>query len=523
MALFELIIALLFVGAVFALWADRICAPYPALLALVGAVVALIPGTPTVNLDPNLGLALFVAPTLLDAAYAASPRDLRRHVRPVLSLAVALVIVTIIAVAWALKQVIPEVGWAAAITLGAIVAPPDASAATAVLKKLRPPHRLLVILEGESLFNDASSLLIYRVAVGAALTGAFSGWSVIPTLLLTCGGGAFIGWIFARVYILFSSRVTDVPINVLLQFIAAFAIWLLAERLGLSAIITVVAYAMTLARRLAGRVNARLRLASSTVWEVAVIVLNVLAFVLIGLQLRGVVERVEGDGWKTHAIAAVVVCATVIIVRIVWIMTYANIARRIGLRRGWEQQDLPTFESGVLASWCGMRGIVTLATALALPAGATPFPYRDIIVFCAFCVVLTTLVFQGLTLRPLMSKLHFTRDDTLERELMMAREATARAALEAVKAEGAHARAAESLRTEYEARLQRHAVGRPPDDLDEALAGLQRQAVAAQRNALCQLRARKMVGDAAYHQLEEELDLLELTAEVRARPTAGFS
>jgi len=181
MLLFEIVIALLLVGAVLALSADRIGAPYPALLALAGAALALVPGTPQVALDPALALALFVAPVLLDAAYDASPRDLRQNLRAVGSLAITAVLVTIVVVAAVAHRIVPAMSWAAAITLGAIVAPPDASAASAVLRKLKPPHRVLVILEGESLFNDATALIVYRIAVGAALTGTIAGWTVIPS------------------------------------------------------------------------------------------------------------------------------------------------------------------------------------------------------------------------------------------------------------------------------------------------------------------------------------------------------
>ncbi|GAH47416.1 unnamed protein product, partial [marine sediment metagenome] len=175
MLLFELVIALLVLGAILTLWANRIGVPYPALLALAGAGLALIPGAPQVTLDPQLALALFVAPVLLDAAYDASPRDLRQNLKSLISLALVMVLLTVVAVAFVARKIVPDLGWAAAIALGAIVAPPDASAATAVLRRLRPPHRLLVILEGESLFNDASALLIYRIAVGAAMTGAAVG------------------------------------------------------------------------------------------------------------------------------------------------------------------------------------------------------------------------------------------------------------------------------------------------------------------------------------------------------------
>src|ERR1051325_3318895 len=198
MSFFELIIALLLVGAVFSLWADRLRVPYPSLLALTGAAIALIPGMPEVMLDPELALALFVAPTLLDAAYDASPRDLRENFIPVVSLAIGAVGLTIAAVAIIARSFIPDLPWAAAITLGAIVSPPDASAAVAVLRRVRPPYRLSVILEGESLFNDASALLVYRIAIATATTGMFSGSGVAPLLLLSWGGAVIAGYLLSH-------------------------------------------------------------------------------------------------------------------------------------------------------------------------------------------------------------------------------------------------------------------------------------------------------------------------------------
>ena len=215
MFIFEIIIALLLVGAVLSLWAARLGVPYPALLALTGAAIALIPGMPEVSLDPQLALALFVAPTLLDAAYDASPRDLRDNLVPVISLALGAVGLTIAAVAVLARLFVPAMGWAAAITLGAIVAPPDASAAVAVLRRIAPPHRVSVILEGESLFNDASALLVYRIAAAAAMTGGFSGWSVAPELALTWGGGALAGILLARLFLRLTASVQGIPISIL--------------------------------------------------------------------------------------------------------------------------------------------------------------------------------------------------------------------------------------------------------------------------------------------------------------------
>src|SRR3954464_7819656 len=218
MQLFELVIGLLLAGAALAAFARRTGLPYPALLALAGAALALVPGTPTVMLDPELALALFIAPVLLDAAFDTSARDLRENWRPVASLALIAVVLTVAGVALAVRWLVPELPWAAAIALGAIVAPPDAAAATAVLRQLRPPNRLLIILEGESLFNDASALLIYRLAVGATVGGALSGWGVLPTLLAVTLGSVVLGLVLARVTLAVNARISDVATAVVVQF-----------------------------------------------------------------------------------------------------------------------------------------------------------------------------------------------------------------------------------------------------------------------------------------------------------------
>lgn len=528
MLIFELVIALLLVGVVLSLCADRLDVPYPALLALGGAGLALVPGTPNIKLDPELALALFVAPTLLDAAYDASPRDLRDNFWPVTSLALVAVALTIAAVAFAARAMVPDMNWPTAIALGAIVAPPDASAATAVLRRLRPPHRLMVILEGESLFNDASALLIYRIAVVAAVTGSFSGWAVAPTLLLTAGGGVLVGMVLARVYLRIPIHSGDMAIAVLMQFLSTFAVWLIADALGLSAIITMVAYAMTLARYAPAMIGGRRRIASYAVWEVVVFVLNVLAFVLIGLQLRDILARMQSSDARLYAWFATAICATVIIARVAWVMSYNSVVRWKIRHFGSNTPRpmmVPTVGTGMLISWCGMRGIVTLAAALALPDGSPKFPYRDLIVLAAFCVVLSTLVLQGLTLRPLMQVLGLKDDGSVEREINVARVETARAALQALEKQEPHP-AVDLLRREYEARLRANSVdAASASDVAHnlpKLAELQRQMAAAQRQALVELRARYVIGDDAFHAAEEEIDLLELSADARIHPEFGL-
>ena len=523
MGLFELVITLLLVGAVFSLWADRLGVPYPAMLALAGVALTFIPGTPRVVLDPGLALALFVSPVLLDAAFDASPRDLRRNVVAVSSLAILAVAVTIVAVAFVARHYVPGMSWAAAIALGAIVAPPDTSAATAVLRRVRPPHRLVVILQGESLFNDASALLVYRLAVTAAMTGAVSGWNVAPLFILTCGGGIVAGVLLAKTYLWATKRVKDIPVSILLQFIGTFTVWLLADRLRLSAILTVIAYAMTLARRVPGRIDARYRISSYAVWEVVVFVLNVLAFVMIGLQLRGIVTRTPDSGWHLYLVCAAAVCVTVVLVRILWAVLQGTVVRwRVWhLNQSGRPLAMPTYGGALIVGWCGMRGIVTLAAALALPDGSvsTAFPYRDLIILCAFCVVLTTLVVQGMTLRPLLLWVGLKDDGSVDRETALARTETARAALRAL--EGQPSRPAiDTTRRLYEARVRLSAApanNNPGERSGDEPGALQQRVIAAQRATLVELRARWIIGDDAFHAVEEEIDLLELTSDARIR------
>src|SRR5687767_6241546 len=434
MYVFEIIIALLLAGAGLAALSRRIGTPYPAMVALAGAGLALVPGTPTLVLDPELALTLFVAPVLVDAAFDASPRDLRANWRAVAGLALGAVALTIIMVAVVARLLVPDMPWAVAIALGAIVAPPDAAAATTVLKQLRPPHRLLTILEGESLFNDASALLIYRLAVGATVAGSLSGWSVLPTLLVVTVGSVALALVLSRLTLLVSARIQDVATAVVFQFCGTFFVWILAEQLHLSGIITVVVYAMAASRRAPEILPARIRIPAWAVWEVAVFVLNVLAFILVGFQLKSIAARVDGATGARYAAIAAAVTLVVILARIAWVTGAAAFSRwrcrpRAGGAPGPRDAVALTGRAAAVAGWCGMRGIVTLAAALALP---TDFPFRDLILTTAFGVVLGTLVLQGLTLRPLMLRLRLEDDGMVDREIRFARVETLRAALDAV-------------------------------------------------------------------------------------------
>src|SRR6185436_6001022 len=286
-----------------------------------------------------------------------------------------------------------------AIVLGAVVAPPDAAAATSVLRPLKPPHRILTILEGESLLNDASALLIYRLAVGAVAANSFSIGQVAPTFLFAVAGslvvGPALGWLWLRL----TERVTDVPTAIILQFVSTFSVWILADRIGLSGVLTMVCYAMTVARTSPERTPARIRIPSYAVWETVVFMMNVLAFVFIGLQLRPILVRVEPALRGRYFTIGLAVLATVIVVRITWHMSFNTVVRWRDRRYGFHPPRpmlRPTLGSGLIVSWSGMRGIVSLAAAMALPPD---FPYRNLIVLTAFAVVLGTLVIQGMTLK----------------------------------------------------------------------------------------------------------------------------
>jgi len=538
MRVFEFVIALLLLGAGLAALSRRIGAPYPALVALAGAGIALIPSTPTMVLDPQLALALFVAPVLLDAAFDASQRDLRANWRAVVSLAIGAVVLTIVAVAVVARWLVPQMSWAVAIALGAIVAPPDAAAATAVLKQLRPPQQLLVVLEGESLFNDASALLVYRLAIGAAAAGALTTWQVVPTLLFTLGGSVVLGVVLERLILKIMERVTDVATAVTLQFCGAFAVWIIADAVGVSGILTMVVFAMAASQRASQVQPARLRIPSYAVWEFAVFVLNVLAFILVGFQLKGIVARIGTRMLGEYAVFAAVVCAATILARLLWVSGAAAMERlRARLwsrsrsrsrsgdgRRGQRPGSVLSTRGALVVGWCGMRGIVTLAAALGLPTGSdggAAFPHRDLVLFTAFAVVLVTLVVQGLTLRPLMNALHLEEDRSVAREICFARVEILRVALTAIGTAPGDA-VGDLLRRQHEVMLQRAEAMLAGSEASGAgglaaaggplggEAGTALRVTAAERRRLLALRADGIIGDAAFQQLEQELDLEEL-------------
>src|SRR5262245_48048280 len=370
----DVLLGLVLAATILAAVARRVGAPYPVFLALGGAILAFVPGAPSFRVPPELALALFVAPVLLDAAYDASPRDLRDNWVPVAGLVVVAVGLTTVAVAVVARALMLAMPWAPAVALGAIVAPPDAAAATAVLRQLRPPHRILTILEGESLLNDASALLIYRLAVGAVAAGGFSIGAVAPTFLFAVVGsvmvGPALGWLMLRV----NDRVRDVPTAVILQFVSTFGVWILADRIGLSGVLTMVCYAITVARTAPERIPARIRIPSYAVWETAVFLLNILAFIIIGLQIRPIVESLEPAARGRYFTVAAAVLLTVIVIRLAWQMSFNAVIRRRERLFGFHPPRpmlRPSVGSGLVARWA-------VARARRGEAGAHSAPWRQL-------------------------------------------------------------------------------------------------------------------------------------------------
>lgn len=525
MATFEWIIVLLLGAALLAALANKLGAPYPTFLAIGGVLLAFVPGSPTWTLDPHLALTLFVAPVLVDAAYDTSLRDLRTNWRPITGLVVAAVGTTVLAVAFTARWLVPDMPWPVAIALGAIVAPPDAAAATAVMRQVKLPHKLLKILEGESLLNDASALLVYRLAVLTVVAGQLGVGSFAPVFLLTVFGSVAAGIGCAYVTRPLTSGLRDVPISLIVQFALTFGVWIGAEAIGLSGILTLVAFAMTMARRGGPQMPARMRIPIFAVWETVVFVLNAFAFVLIGMQLRPIWARLEAGGARTDAlVTAGVVLVVTIAARFVWVMGYGALMRwrhdRAGAGTVAAASPRPTVGGGIVVSWAGMRGIVTLAAAFAtpetLPSGA-PFPYRDLILLCAFAVVLGTLVLQGLTMKPLIRRMGLTDDDPVGREIRLGRTQAYQALLEAIKDD--ESLAAKLLRKEYGAVVELNTSHGQDTAIDDVPGGpLRRRAIAVARQRAFELRRDDVIGDDAYKVLVQELDWAELSAGGSTQP-----
>jgi CPA1 family monovalent cation:H+ antiporter len=498
---FESLLALLATAILLLQVSRRLAIPYPTMLAAAGVALALIPGVPRIAFDPHMALALFIAPALVDAAYDFPIRAIWRLWRPLFALAVVAVLLSAGAVAW-LGVALAGLPLYAALALGAIVAPPDAAAATAVLSSVRMPRRTIAVLKGESLLNDAAALLLFGAATAIQTHGGID-TGLAVRLSLAAPGGILAGILLARFFRFVTPIVTGTLGGNLMEFVTCFGIWVIADRIGLSPVLTLVAFAMTIARTAGLTTPPRMRIHSFAVWETVVFLLNVVAFLLMGLQARTIVGAMAPDRLHQAAWFALEVILCLIVVRMAWVVIYNRLAFRFRALRG----DLKpaSLRVGVLIGWSGMRGLVTLATAFALPAS---FPQRDLIVLTAFAVVLTTLVVQGLTLAPLVRLLKLDGEDGLDAELAAARADMLAAALATL--DGKTGPAADHWRWGFGA--ARDAVT-PPIHCkplhDKRRLGL--AAIRRQRKRLEELRTQERVGADSFLILQEELDFMEVS------------
>ncbi len=395
----ETILVLLGIVAVLSVLAARIRFPFPIMMVLGGVGIALVPGLPVVTMDPELVLLVFLPPILYSAAFNFPWDELRRNLRPILLMATGLVFATLVSVALAAHWLIPGMGLAAAFVLGAIVSPPDAAAATAIFKRLRVPQRMLTVLEGESLVNDASGLVAYSFAVAAVVTGTFSlGEAALDFVWISLGGvgfGLLVAWVVGKIH----RRLDDPSTGITLEILTPYIAYLPADQIGVSGVLAAVAAGLSVGNRAAQLMNPVTRIQGAAIWSFLNFFLNGTIFILIGLEFPLIMHELRHTPvWHLAGYAAAI-SLVVIAVRFVWIFVAAWLGDRV----------LPPLENQierprgalVVMSWAGMRGAVSLAAALAIPlvvADGSAFPQRDLIVFLTYCVIFVTLVFQGFTL-----------------------------------------------------------------------------------------------------------------------------
>jgi CPA1 family monovalent cation:H+ antiporter len=501
MTFFESLLLLLLAAIALLQVARRLSLPYPAMLAGAGVIVALIPGGPSIPIEPSTYLVLFITPALVDAAYDFPPGATRRFFGPLIAFAVVAVILTTAVVAW-MSSLFLGLPLAAGVALGAIVSPPDAAAATAVLRNFSLPRNVDAVLKGESLFNDATALLLFGGALILLSSGGLR-LGVGLRLGFAVPGGVLLGIACAYLVRYINRFVKDTLGGNLLQFVLSYLVWILADHLHLSAVLCVIAFAMTLARTTSDEFDARMRVHSFAVWSSVVFTLNVFAFLLMGMQARSIIGRMQPSHLREALGFAGLVVVAVVFTRLLVVIGFNRLEARWASFKG---RPVPApVNHAVFVGWCGMRGFVTMATAFALPES---FPQRDMVVLSAFCVVLATLVLQGLTLRPLVTLLKLERNDEAARELASARAAMAGAALASIA--GQNGPEAENLRYRFTLK-QRTCRQETSGASITRLRELSLRAVAAEREKLEDLRLNDQIGADAYLGLQEQLDWSELT------------
>ena len=524
----QIVIAALFVSAAgLNAVANWLQVPYPVTLVIGGLLLGLVPGIPDIQLDPDLVLLVFLPPLLYAAAFFADLRTLRADARVISLTAIGLVIATAAAVAVIAHEVI-GLPWAMSFVLGAIVSPTDPAAATAVMRRVGAPRRLVNILEGESLFNDATALVAFKVAVGAAVGASFSASQALGEFFVDAAGGIAIGlavgWVIAEL----RKRVDDVNTELTISLFSAYGAFVPADQLGVSGVLAAVTAGIYLGFRAPEIASPESRMQGFAMWSVLTFLLNATLFILIGLQLPVIVEGLSGRPAGEVIGYAAAVSAAVIAVRFLWNFLVTFLIRAID-RRPSQRARRAGWRTRVVGGWAGMRGAVSLAAALALPlhtdAGA-PLPGRDLIQFITFAVILVTVVGEGLTLPFLIRRLGVVEDGTEEEnEELRARLVIARAALERVDQlegeEWTRDGTIERVRALYNFRQRRFKVRagkvEDTDGIEEGSLAYQRmmhEIFAAQRRELVRLRNTRQISADVMRRVERELDLEESRLEV---------
>jgi len=526
----ELIIALLAVFATVQMLARRWSVPYPSLLVIGGLGLAFIPGLPRIDSDPELLFLIFIPPLLYWTAVTTSVRDLKDVIGPVARLATALVLLTMAIVAVVAHLLSPEFSWASAFLLGAIVAPPDPIAATAVVVPLGVSRRITTVLEGEGLLNDATSLVAYRVALTAAITGAFSASSASFHLLTAGVAGAAIGLVVGWLIALFRRTVTGRRplVENTLSLLSPFLAFVPADTIGASGVIAVVTLGLYLSRQDPKSMAPASRVQAEAMWTMLTFLFQSLIFIMIGLELPYIMRGLKNHSLPTLLLYASIITLVCMLVRFAWIGISVAILRATRRRR--HEKIEPAWNEGALVAWAGMRGGDSLVIALAIPfvaSSGAPVPARNLIIFITFFVIFVTLVGQGMTLSPVVRLLHLHRDTSSKSEETTARVTQARAALHVIDDMIAHggieARIAKRLRTRYADREKRwlaRSEGRANDatseereaademaSVSDTVTQVNERIINAQRDSLLRLRESDTINDDILRQLQRELDL----------------
>ena len=396
------VLVLMCIVTLLAFWTRSWSIPYPTLMVLVGAAIACVPGLPNVQLTPDIVFLIFLPPLLYAAAWQTPFHDFRKNIRPIALLAIGLVLVTTLVVGVVAHTIFPGLPWAAAFALGAIISPPDAIAASAVTQRLRVPRRLVVILEGESLLNDASGLVAYRVALGVAAGQHFSISSAVGQFLIAAIGGVAVGCVVGMAVIAIHKRLDEPLIETVVTLLTPFAAYLICESIHLSGVLAVVCAGLMVRQKAPILFSSTTRLHATAVWECVVFVLTGLTFIFIGLQMRDVVTIIANEEQLLgQSLGALLVLAVTIAVRLIWVFPAAWLPRLLS-RKIRQRDPYPPSSQLLLIGWTGMRGVVSLAAAMALPSD---FPFRNLILFVVFVVIFGTLVVQGLSLPWVVRKL----------------------------------------------------------------------------------------------------------------------